>query len=84
MILQYVMVMTGGYASSWLILHVGMLFGQGAKNAASLDRIKEARCWDIAYYLCVILTFLCVILTFLCVIAGSLGLMLLFKELIID
>ncbi|WP_373160156.1 hypothetical protein [Bifidobacterium longum] len=42
------MVMTGGYASSWLILHVGMLFGQGAKNA------------------------------------GSLGLMLLFKELIID
>lgn len=49
------MVMTGGYASSWLILHVGMLFGQGAKNAASLDRIKEARCWDIAYYLCVIL-----------------------------
>lgn len=54
------MVMTGGYASSWLILHVGMLFGQGAKNAASLDRIKEARCWNIAYYLCVILTFLCV------------------------
>ena len=48
-----------------------------AKNAASLDRIKEARCWNIAYYLCVILTFLCVI-------AGSLGLMLLFKELIID
>ena len=77
MILQYVMVMTGGYASSWLILHVGMLFGQGVKNAASLDRIKEARCWNIAYYLCVILTFLCVI-------AGSLGLMLLFKELIID
>ena len=70
MILQYVMVMTGGYASSWLILHVGMLFGQGAKNAASLDRIKEAHCWNIAYYLCVI--------------AGSLGLMLLFKELIID
>lgn len=32
---------------------------------------------NIAYYLCVILTFLCVI-------AGSLGLMLLFKELIID
>ena len=52
-------------------------FGQGAKNAASLDRIKEARCWNITYYLCVILTFLCVI-------AGSLGLMLLFKELIID
>lgn len=77
LILQYVMVMTGGYASSWLILQVGMLFGQGAKNAASLDRIKEARCWDIAYYLCVILTFLCVI-------AGSLGLMLLTKELIID
>ena len=78
LILQYVMVMTGGYASSWLILHVGMLFGQGAKNAASLDRIKEAHCWNIAYY------YLCVILTFLCVIAGSLGLMLLTKELIID
>ena len=38
---------------------------------------QGSRCWNIAYYLCVILTFLCVI-------AGSLGLMLLFKELIID
>lgn len=68
------MVMTGGYASSWLILHVGMLFGQGAKNAASLDRIKEARCWNIAYYLCVILTFLCVILLMILVTGMDFGL----------
>lgn len=51
--------------------------GKARRTPLSLDRIKEARCWNIAYYLCVILTFLCVI-------AGSLGLMLLFKELIID
>lgn len=51
--------------------------GKARRTPLLWTESRKPACWNIAYYLCVILTFLCVI-------AGSLGLMLLFKELIID